>query len=83
MRNPNELCAPLKIEPLDRGALCKLHLSDRRYHGSSPLQRPVAITLSGEAFEATFCATFEDLAAIRDFCAKAMAAIEEQAEEAA
>lgn len=77
MGNPNQLAEPLCIKPLDPKALCEIHFNDRRYTSLiSPLERPVAITLSTSGFEAWFHASYEDMRAMRDWLSSAMAAME-------
>lgn len=77
--NPNQLCDPLKLRQDARRELCELSISDRRYVRARQ-ERPIAITLSNPAFEATYLASYEDLEAIRDIVVKALAAMDAQNE---
>lgn len=76
----NELADPLVI-PEDRGrwpaegSMCALKIEDRRHYGTKR-ERPAAIILSSDGFEATFFASHADLVAIRDWTSKAIAALE-------
>lgn len=80
MPRPNELAEPLKIEKVSakwpgEGSLCAIDFADRRYSGVKR-ERPVTITLSGDAFEATYLAGYDDLVAMRDWLNTAISALE-------
>lgn len=80
MSRPNELAEPLNLAEVggpwpSEGSLCSLTLKDQR-GDLIKRERPAMLILEGRGFEATRLLSHADLVAIRDWTAKAIAALE-------
>lgn len=81
MRRPNEITEPLKIDQQRetwprQGSLSAIEFSDSRYN-SRASNRPATISISTDAGELCFLASYEDLIAIREWSSRAVAALDE------